>query len=152
MATDTRELVQRVGQTQAVALLSLTPEQVDHVNELRRLYRQADSDRERAEIRDALLEIVSPNGIGAEGDLAAGVSDATKRRVEEYHYEVGKNIRSRRLAKNMTQSALAIEAGIPQSHVSRLESGRHAPTHITIKKLARALKTRPAILDPGFDT
>ena len=51
----------------------------------------------------------------------------------------------------MTQGELADKAGIPQSHVSRLETGKHVPTHLTIEKLAEALETTPSQIAPGFD-
>jgi predicted transcriptional regulator len=51
----------------------------------------------------------------------------------------------------MTQEELATKAGIPQSHVCRLETGKHAPTYVTIQKVAKALRVKRSQLDPGFD-
>lgn len=52
---------------------------------------------------------------------------------------IGEAIRKRREELGLTQIALAARAGIPQSHVSRLECGRLIPKSWTIKKLANAL-------------
>jgi DNA-binding transcriptional regulator YiaG len=141
----------QVALEQAIALLNLSPDQVAYIRELRDLFQKSLDDTERNEIRDALLEIICPEGVGAEGNFGAGVSKETKARIDEYHGNVGKKIRRRREALELTQAKLARMAGIPQSHVSRLEAGKHTPTHITIKKLAKALKTQPKMLDPGFD-
>jgi transcriptional regulator with XRE-family HTH domain len=37
----------------------------------------------------------------------------------------------------------------PQSHVSRLERGKHVPSHATIDRIAKALRIHPSKLDPG---
>lgn len=146
-----RSMKRQVALEQALALLNLAPEQVAYFRELRNLFQKSSDDSERNEIRDALLEIISPDGVGAEGDLSAGVRKETKVRVNEYHGTIGREIRRRRETLELTQAKLARLAGIPQSHVSRLEAGKHTPTHITIKKLAKALKTQPKILDAGIN-
>ena len=79
--------------------------------------------------------------------LKEGVSDETKGKVDKYRRYVGSEIRKRRGELQMTQEELAAKAGIPQSHISRLEDGRHAPTAKTIERLARALDTEPSQLD-----
>jgi len=151
-ATTRRDTKRQVAQEQALSLLNLTPKQEGYLHELRDLFQNTSDESERAEILDAFVEIISKdNGNSAEGDASAGVSTETKTLVEEYHRKVGKEIRKRRHATGLTQVELARKAGIPQSHVSRLEAGRHTPTHITIKKLAKALRTQPKMLDPGFD-
>jgi transcriptional regulator with XRE-family HTH domain len=40
---------------------------------------------------------------------------------------------------NITQGELAERVGVPQSNISRLESGRHNPTLGFLKKLAQGL-------------
>lgn len=53
-----------------------------------------------------------------------------------------KAIISARIAKQLTQQALAQKIGTKQSVISRLESGRSNPSVAFLKKLAGALDTR----------
>jgi ribosome-binding protein aMBF1 (putative translation factor) len=142
----------RIALKQALAFLNLAPKQLAYLEELRDLFQKSHDKDERNEILEAFMEIVCPDGIEEEGGMDDGVSEDTKSRVNDYHQRVGDQIRKRRIAKGLTQTALAKKAGIPQSHVSRLEAGQHTPTHVTIKKLAKALNTQPRMLDPGFDS
>ncbi len=83
--------------------------------------------------------------------IVLAVKSQTRRRLDEYRQKVGKQIKMRREELKMTQAELAKETGLPQSHISRLEGGVHAPTHITIERIATALDTTPSQLDPGFE-
>jgi len=109
------------------------------------------SEEEMREIMEAMAEVIFPQ------EMVGGVIDPEKEapadvlaKLDRYRKAVGEAIKNRREALGFTQQELADKAGIPQSHVSRLEVGKHAPTHVTIKKLAKALRTEPAQLDPGF--
>jgi len=64
---------------------------------------------------------------------------------------VGKTIKELRSRMNMTQVELAGKAGIPQSHLSRLESATYTPTHMTLVKVAKALGVPVQKLDPCLD-
>ncbi|MDM8008608.1 MAG: helix-turn-helix transcriptional regulator [Phycisphaerae bacterium] len=50
----------------------------------------------------------------------------------------------------MVKKALASKSGLPQSHISRLEAGRHSPSHKTLEKLASALAVPVNRLDPSY--
>jgi len=102
----------KVAERHAIALLNLTDEQQRHVQELRDLFRRSRHSKERAEIRDALLDIMHPEGIAEPGDLASSVSDGAHRRVSAYHQSVGNEVRRRRKAQGLTQSQLAAKAGL----------------------------------------
>ena len=52
-----------------------------------------------------------------------------------------------RTHKKMTQSEVAERMGIPQSNVSRIESGKTSPSFQTIKAYAKALYILPEQLD-----
>lgn len=52
---------------------------------------------------------------------------------------VSARIKELRVNANLTQDELAALSGLPQSHISRLESGKHSPSWITLEKLAQAL-------------
>jgi len=54
-----------------------------------------------------------------------------------------------RTHKKMTQSEVAERMGIPQSNVSRIESGKTSPSFQTIKAYAKALDILPEQLDLG---
>jgi DNA-binding XRE family transcriptional regulator len=121
------------------------------VKELVSLLEQAQDEEERVEITKTLLEVLFPKSIGGVGALEDEGELTARARVDAYRKQVGQAIRQQREAIGMTQEQLAELAGIPQSHVSRLERGKHAPSHLTIQRVAAALKTKPSQLDPGFD-
>ena len=52
---------------------------------------------------------------------------------------VARNIRRLRLERGLTQEALAVDAGIDRTYVSRLERGLVNPSVAVLEKLARAL-------------
>jgi transcriptional regulator with XRE-family HTH domain len=54
---------------------------------------------------------------------------------------VARNIRRLRLERGLSQEALAFDAGIDRTYVSRLERGRENPTVAVLEKLARALSS-----------
>ncbi len=63
---------------------------------------------------------------------------------EGYEKEVARlemihQIRQARLSKKMTQEGLAKKAGMPQSVIARLESGRQGLSFATISQIATAL-------------
>lgn len=71
-----------------------------------------------------------------------------KRRIE---VTVGESVRIMRELQEMSQSALSMETGIPQSTISAIENGRINLGVERSKQLARALKCHPAVLVfPGW--
>ena len=54
---------------------------------------------------------------------------------------VARNIRRLRLERGLSQEALAVDAGIDRTYVSRLERGLENPTISVLEKLARALSS-----------
>lgn len=106
---------------------------------------------ERPEIMETMLEIVLPD------DTIGGVEDEhhtsaeVRAKVDACRKYVGTQIKKHREALGMTQVSLAKRAKIPQSHVSRLERGKHAPSHNTITRLAKVLKVNPETIDPGYN-
>jgi transcriptional regulator with XRE-family HTH domain len=54
---------------------------------------------------------------------------------------VARNIRRLRLQRGLTQEALAVDAGIDRTYVSRLERGLENPTVAVLEKLVRALSS-----------
>jgi len=62
------------------------------------------------------------------------------------------NLRTLRLARGLTQPALAEKADIEQSYLSKLENGRSRPSDEVLARLAQALETAPeTLLSNGDD-
>ncbi len=64
---------------------------------------------------------------------------------------ISKRIAKERQAAGLTQAQLAQKAGLLQSHISRLETGKHSPSHATISKIAKALGKPASMFDPSAD-
>jgi DNA-binding XRE family transcriptional regulator len=60
---------------------------------------------------------------------------------------VSKQIARERAAAGLTQSKLAKKAGMLQGHISKLESGRHKPSYLTMFKIAKALDKPLSVFD-----
>ncbi len=55
---------------------------------------------------------------------------------------VARNLRKLRVAKGLSQEALAVDAGIDRTYVSRLERGLENPTVAVLERVAQALDAR----------
>lgn len=62
---------------------------------------------------------------------------------------VARNLRRLRVAKGVAQEALAVDAAIDRTYVSRLERGKENPTVAILERLAKALDAHIADF---FDT
>ncbi len=82
---------------------------------------------------DALLEEMESDPASAE-HLRAG-----RRWVAQAFYDDEPTLASLRLAAGLSQKQLGMAAGLEQSHISRYESGKHAPGLDTADALAAAL-------------
>ena len=58
----------------------------------------------------------------------------------------GRVLRAKRKEGELSQEALALEAGIDRNFVSLMERGLNQPSLSTVFKLAKALKVEPASL------
>ena len=116
------------------------------------LRRNAETKQEASEIEEVLAEMlfVGPKGYTA-SKLDSDDSSKGHESLKKHREYVGSQIRKYRQALKMSQEALSQKAGLPQSHVCRLETGKHAPTYLTIEKLATALGVAASQLDPGFN-
>ena len=60
-------------------------------------------------------------------------------REESARIKLARKIRETRVAKKMTQEAVAEKASMPQSVIARLESGEHSVSLDTLNRVAHAL-------------
>jgi len=58
----------------------------------------------------------------------------------------GKSLRKQRLAKLLTQEALALESNLSRAYISDIEMGKKDPSLFTVFKLANALRLKPSVL------
>jgi DNA-binding XRE family transcriptional regulator len=131
--------------------LELPKETREQIDELRDLFAQCDDPNERDEIIRTAVEILMPASLGKLAPLDQGVSREAKAKVAAYRKAVGDNVRDLRERRGLTQDELARKSGLPQSHISRLEHGKHTSTSETIRRLAKALRTTRGRIDPGCD-
>lgn len=59
---------------------------------------------------------------------------------------VAQNVKKYRLAKGLTQEALAEAAGFSQQYLSELETGKANPTVVTLYELGQQIDATPAQL------
>ncbi len=79
------------------------------------------------------------------GHLKEQMNDPAFRKAweeSELGYQVARALIKLRLELGLTQEELARKAGVPQSVIARLESGRHLPSLRSLEKLARRLGLR----------
>jgi len=77
-------------------------------------------------------------------DLAA---ESSKGRLKPWVDFVARRLRDARKEARLTQEQLAEMAGLPQSHISRIENGKHSPANSTVEKIAKALNKPLSFFD-----
>ena len=98
---------------------------------------------------ETVREILFPEMVGGIHEGSAGSITETPEKLQKHTDHVGNAIKNKREEKGWTQVQLAEASGLPQSHVSRLESGVHSPSFTTLEKIAKALGTSVGDLDPS---
>jgi DNA-binding XRE family transcriptional regulator len=73
-------------------------------------------------------------------------------RLREWIDFISGRIRACREEAGFTQTELAEKSGLPQSHISRLEGGKHSPSRHTVEKIAAALGRPVSDFDPSEGT
>ena len=97
-----------------------------------------------------MREILFPELIGKLHTGAAGKANDDAQKLKRWKEFIGGKIRELRKAANpnLTQEGLAKASGLPQSHISRIESGQHSPSNKTLERIAKALDVSIGDLDP----
>lgn len=103
------------------------------------------------EIEQTINELLYPQLAGSfvEGPMPS--NPAAVKRLRDWSSNIGAKIKNLREAKGLNQTQLGEAAGLPQSHISRLERGIHSPSHKTLCAIANALGVRVGEIDPGSD-
>ncbi len=103
-----------------------------------------DDAEEVAAAHKAVSDILHQRKATVLNELAIALPDAN---LEGWLTYISKRISSCRKTAGLTQTQLAEKAGLPQSHISRLEQGLHSPTNKTLQKIADSLGISLADLD-----
>jgi ribosome-binding protein aMBF1 (putative translation factor) len=119
----------------------------DNLFELFQEWRKAEDQEERRAIRQAAEEILEQGPPAVKPMFPAG-DVAMPKGLLSWAEHVGKKIRELREQAGLTQVALAETAGLPQSHISRLENAEHSATRMTLEKIASALGVQVRDIDP----
>jgi len=105
-----------------------------------------DDDDESQSAIEAIDEILSPPKSTVKR-FESPVGSASD--IQKWTTYISKKIRDAREKAGMTQQQLAEKAGLPQSHISRLEKGQHSPAAKTLEKLSHALGVSKKYFDPS---
>jgi DNA-binding XRE family transcriptional regulator len=111
---------------------------------------RCDSQEKFDGITETIREILFPEILGAVRQEAL-TSDKGNHHLRKRMQWLGERIKQARTAAGFTQSQLAKRASLPQSHISRLESGQHSPSYKTLARIAQALGVAIRELDPAED-
>jgi ribosome-binding protein aMBF1 (putative translation factor) len=114
--------------------------------ELLRTEAQEDQDSIATAMREILDQKVGKLKRVEQPDPEEGLSDTGLQTWIDY---VSQQIKKLREQRGMTQVELAEKSGLKQSHICRLERGRHSPSHKTVVKIAEALGVPVTELAPS---
>ncbi len=118
----------------------------DELFELFQLYRSAEGKEEILAADEAIWELIAQEPVSIhEMDLE---TDEACQDLEKWKGFISARIREHRKLASLTQEDLAEKTGLPQSHISRIENGKHSPSHMTLEKIAAALSIPVSKLDP----
>jgi DNA-binding XRE family transcriptional regulator len=122
----------------------------DDLFELLQEWRKADDPEGQRSIQRAMEEILAQIPVNVK-PLLRPEGPPMSRGLKCWAEHVGKKIREFRERARLTQVQLAEKAGLPQSHVSRLENAEHSATNLTLEKIAKALGVAVGDIDPCVD-
>jgi ribosome-binding protein aMBF1 (putative translation factor) len=134
------------------ALRKLTPADVKDMAELLVEFKDAsdekDSSRQQASAR-ALVELFTDRTGRSLG--VTSIKSAKPAQLSAWMNHVAKTVKVLRTERNMSQAELAVQTGLTQSHVSRIESAMLTVSHRTVVRLAKALGVPVSRIDPSAD-
>jgi ribosome-binding protein aMBF1 (putative translation factor) len=107
---------------------------------------KAQDQEEKGQIAKAVIEIIEAKPVVAR---PMNMRESLPTELQKWGGFVGKKIRKLRQDRGWTQFELAKRSCLPQSHICRLEKGKHSPSFLTIDRLAEALGVAVGELDPA---
>jgi len=143
--------MREAGLRMALAILiervrGLPKEDREDLHELSKAIAQAESDDELESAFRAMHEILEQAPMQVRPmDTDLEFSHGLQRWID---FASSRLVALRKKA-GLTQQELAKRSGIPQSHISRLEAGKHSPSSATLEKLTRALGVPFSEIDPS---
>jgi ribosome-binding protein aMBF1 (putative translation factor) len=152
--TDTGTVnIQQAALTMAISVLverirTLPDEDTKDLFELSNALFAAETDEDRDSAAQAISEILKQAPIEVRRGVDLGEPGLGLRKWMGF---VGDRIRQARRKAGLTQKELAERSGLRQSHISRLERGRHSPSFVTVEKIAKALDIPVSQLDPSAE-
>lgn len=123
----------------------------DDLFELLQEWRKADDPEEQRCIRRAMEEVLAQIPVTIKPMPLPNERPPLERGLKAWAEHVGRRIRELRERAKLTQAQLAEKAGLPQSHICRLEKAEHCATHKTLEKIATALGIDTGTIDPCVD-
>ena len=129
---------------------SLPKSDRDDLFELVTALRNASDKEDQRAVRRAMIEILTQKKVSAQKLPLTG-AETPPRSSQAWSKHVGQAIRSLRARAGLTQADLSEKAGLPQSHISRLENAEHSATYLTLEKIAKALGVTVRDIDPCID-
>lgn len=127
----------------------LRKEDTDDVFELFRSLREAGTDEERADIVDTILEIMEQAPLTVERLPSGDSAEARPEGLQGWIDFASRKVREARKKAKLTQEELAEKSGLQQSHISRIENGKHSPSPYTLEKIATGLGIPVRDFDPS---
>ncbi|MEI7766230.1 MAG: helix-turn-helix transcriptional regulator [Phycisphaerae bacterium] len=116
--------------------------------DLYELYSLLATTQDSEEIAQAQVGVLEILDVKPTGMKPLDLKEKPLDEVTKWGLFVGKKIRKLRQARGWTQKVLAQKSRLPQSHISRLEVGKHSPGFLTVDRLAAALDVAVGELDP----
>jgi DNA-binding XRE family transcriptional regulator len=101
-------------------------------------------------IRVAMLEILDQEQGGA-SNADPTLCKHRPEKLQKWVSYVAHKVEQLRKAAGLTQADLAVKCGLPQSHISRIESAKLSPSRATLDKIAKGLKIHINQIDPSAE-
>lgn len=97
-------------------------------------------------IRVAMREILDQESSGIQA-LSSTLPESPEK-FQKWVNFIADKVQSLRKNAGLTQAELSEKSGLPQSHISRIESAKLSPSRVTLEKIATALGIPVNDLDP----
>jgi ribosome-binding protein aMBF1 (putative translation factor) len=146
--------VQEAALTMAIAVLmerirALPKEDKNDLFELTKALFASETKEEEESAANAMREILEQAPVNVS---ALDTRDESGPGLKKWLDYVGGRIKQARESAGLTQIELSEKAGLPQSHISRLENGQHSPAFSTLMKISKALDIPISQLDPSAES